>query len=393
MTQILSPNANERWNVYGDWRRAASAVPVVLDGETNHIVTRYRDVAKLLNATISTVQPRAGEFPAHIGSGPASIFYRESLPHMDRPEHSRLRSVVMKALNPRTVAGMASWVADIISRALDQIDATGEVDVARVLSAGIPAEVACRMLHISGADTALLFSKVDDLSAIVSHEPLTPEKLQKADEAARFYADFFARHIAALDLGGDDLVSSLVQASRAGAMSESELHTTLMGLFIASYHTTRVSISNAIFAIGTHGDQRDLLIARPDLSEKAWDETLRFMSPVHFVHRYVSERLNLDGVTIEPGQRLLLGLASANRDPEEFDQPDRFLVERGANRHLAFALGAHFCLGAGLSRLEGRVLIHDLVTRFPQFEIAADPVWTGDLSFPFIRELHVRARP
>lgn len=382
-------NLRNRYETYRRLRASSPAMAMELNGEPVVVVTRFEDVDALFKHPKALVQPSVGEFPNYIGSGSASVFYRLSLPHMDPPEHGQYRRILMSAFNARAVARLQDMVSAIIESALDAIGPQGPVEVASSLSARIPADVACGMLHVPPGRAADLFGRVDALSVIVSQSSLSEETLGKANEAAQFYFDFFDELVESnRTLPEDDLVATLIQAEKDGLWSREALATTLMGLFIASFHTTRTAISNALHAFATNQEQYRAMTKNPSLAAPAWEECLRFDSPVHFVHRYATAPMSVAGRDIAPRTRLLLGLASANRDESHYADPDRFDIARPPSRHLAFAFGAHFCAGAQLSRLEGKLLFNGLTQRWSAIHLTSAPIKRNhDLTFPFIEEM------
>lgn len=393
VTQFASQE--ERLALYDRMRRESPVHEARINGIRTLIAYRHADVDMLLKNPHALVQETPGKLPPHVGSGPASVFYRLSLPHMDRPEHAHFRRIATDAFNPRTVDRMAEWVGEIIEDALDAIGDRDEIDVIEALGAPIPAAVACRMLHIPLDHARLMLERVHDLNPIVGQAPITPEILARADAAAQFYFDYFAEHVASqTGLPDDDMLAILIAAQREGRWDSVAMATTLIGLFIASYHTTMTAIANAVHALAAHPEQRALLAADPGLAEAAWEEVLRYDSPVHFVHRYAIEPMRIGEVEAEAGTRILLGLASANLDPARFEQAGRFDIRRTGGRHLAFALGPHFCLGAQLSRLEGKLLLRGLAGRYPDFTLTDAPVERVlDMTFPHITKMRVALDP
>ena len=388
-------NLRDRYATYRRLRATAPALEVQINDEPNIVVTRFRDVDALLKDSTALVQPSAGEYPGHIGTGAASVFYKLSLPHMDPPDHGDMRKILLAAFNYAAIQRMQTMVTGVIESALDAIEPNTPVEVVKALAARIPSEVACGMLHVPAEKAAAMFGRVDALSSIVSHTPITEEALRKANEAAAYYFDFFDGLAAAnRSLPDDDLVGALVKARDRGLWSSEALATTLMGLFIASYHTTKTAISNALHAFATHPPQYELLRNDAALCPAAWEELLRFDSPVHFVHRYASVPMSIAGRSIVPRTRLLLGLASANRDDEQFVNADVFDIRRSPGRHLSFAYGRHFCAGAQLSRLEGKLLFEGLARRFARLHPTGEAVARGhDLSFPVIERLTLEFEP
>jgi cytochrome P450 len=384
-----------RHQEYQRLRRDAPVATTMLNGELTVILSRYADVDSVLKDPLASVQPSVGEFPPYIGTGAASIFYKLSLPHMDPPEHTRLRRILTPALNPQAVAQMGDWVTEIIDRHLDRLEQHTVADLVYDLAATIPADVGCRLLHVPIEQAGLLFSRVKELNSIVSHTELDAGALAKADSAAQFYFDYFTsvvnrnRH-----LPETELLGALIRSEVAGLMSRDELVVTLMGIFLAGYHTTKVSISNALHNLAIHPEQRLLLVDNSSLAGRAWEEILRYDGPVHFVHRYFAEPATIGGHRVERRTRILLALASANRDAEKFGDADRFDICRTNTGHLAFASGAHFCLGSQLSRLEGKLFLPAFLRRFPNFKLADEPLRRNhDLTFPHLEVLNAVLRP
>lgn len=384
-----------RHQEYQRLRRDSPVATTTLNGEPTVILSLYADVEAILKSPLALVQPSAGEFPPYIGAGAASIFYKLSLPHMDPPEHTRLRRILTPALNPQAVAQMGDWVAEIIDLHLNRLEQQTVADLVTDLAAKIPADVGCRLLHLPIEEAGLLFSRVKELNSIVSHTELDADALAKADSAAHFYFDYFAsvvdqnRH-----LPETELLGALIRSEDAGLMSHDELIVTLMGIFLAGYHTTKVSISNALHVLATHNEQRLLLTSNSSLAGRAWEELLRFDGPVHFVHRYLAEPTTIGGHRVERRTRILLALASANRDPERFSDAERFDISRSNAGHLAFAAGAHFCLGSQLSRLEGKLFLPAFLRRFPNFSLTDEPLRrNNDLTFPHLEVLNAVLRP
>ena len=385
----------ERLRIYAALRDRAPLYDTVINNVPVRIVSRYADVDALLKSPTALVQKQPGKYPAHIGDGAASVFYKLSLPHMDAPEHSRFRRIAMSAFNPASIARMTEWVRAIVETRLDAVAGLGDFDAVALIAKPIPADVACALLHIPRADAELMLARVHDLNPIVGQGPHTPEILAKADAAAQFYFDYFAKHTAEIsDLPEDDLLHILIKAERDGLWDKTALATTLIGLFIAGYHTTLSSIANTIHALATNPDQFAVLKADPSLAERAWEEVLRYDTPAHFVHRYPSEVMRLADQLVQPGTRLLLALGSANLDSAQFPDAEKFDIRRPPGRHLAFAAGAHFCLGAQLSRLEGKFLLRGLAERFSQIALSGDaPVDRhNEMTFPLIRKLEVSMR-
>jgi cytochrome P450 len=174
---------------------------------------------------------------------------------------------------------------------------------------------------------------------------------------------------------GDDLVSRLVGLSGEEALTERELHATVMLLLGAGFETTVNLVGNAVVALDAHRDQWEALCAEPAGWANAVEEALRFDSPVQLTGRTARADVEVAGQRLPAGTRVTLLLGAANRDPDVFAEPARFDVTRvNARDHLAFSAGVHYCLGAGLARLEAEVALRALSERFPRLRVAGRPV-------------------
>ncbi|WP_208610082.1 cytochrome P450 [Burkholderia contaminans] len=367
-----------------------------INGERCIVLTRYSDVDEVLRNPLATVQQAPGMFPERIGTGAAARFYRESLPNIDAPDHTRIRRIVTPAFNPKTVANMRGWVEKVILDHLDKLEGETEIDFVSDFADPVPAEIACRLLHVPLSDAGELFARQHGLNAVLSVSDITPERLAEADASATFYYEYMDDVLDALKgkLPEDDFVGALIAAEGAdNGLTRSELVTTLIGFLVASYHTTKVAMTNTVLALLNHESEKARLMAQPDLARAAWEESLRYDAPVHFVHRYASETIMVGGTTVGKGTRLLLGLHAANRDETRFPDAGRFVIDRSDNRHLAFAGGGHFCLGSQLSRLEGDVLLRTIFQRFPGMRLTETRFErVPDLTFPMLLRMAVSLR-
>jgi cytochrome P450 PksS len=196
----------------------------------------------------------------------------------------------------------------------------------------------------------------------------------------------------------DDLITALVQAEQAGdRLTEDELLSMIFLLLLAGHETTVNLIGNGTLALIENPDQLRLLHENPALIDTAIEELLRYGNPVeHGNSRYLLEEISLHGVTLPNHSTIMLMLASANRDETAFEQADRLILQRQPNRHVAFGLGAHYCLGAPLARLEGKSAIRALVRRFPDLQLTIRPqevAWRTAVAVRGVKALPVRLKP
>ncbi|MGA8118151.1 MAG: cytochrome P450 [Actinocatenispora sp.] len=291
----------------------------------------------------------------------------KSFLHLDPPDHTRLRRLVSTAFTPRVVSGLAPHIQRITDDLIDAAAARGELDVVRDLAYPLPVRIICELLGVPDADHGLMRDWTTPLSRSLEPEFMATGPGADADaEAGRANLVAYFRDLIAERRANprDDLVSYLVGVEDDGDMlRDYETVATCALLLVAGHETTANLIANAVVALLRHPDQFAALAADPGLADGAVEESLRYDAPVQFTTRVVRGSLTVAGVEATDGTVLLLLLAAANRDPAVFDNPDRFDLHRRPGRHLAFAAGPHFCLGAGLARLEGAIALRTLTDR------------------------------
>lgn len=299
---------------------------------------------------------------------------------LDPPDHTRLRGLVSKAFTPRVIGRLRPRVEELVAELLDGVMARGEghMDVVTDLAYPLPVVIICELLGVPAADHPTFQGWSRDLAHSIDPDPLiSPEQQARIEAAGNAFVEYFLALIEERRRSlGDDLLSGLIAAEEAGdRLSEEELLGTALLLLIAGHETTVNLIGNGTLALLRHRDQFERLRADPALDHNAVEELLRYDSPVTFTQRITLEEYQVGETVLAPRKQLIPILAAANRDPEVFPDPDCLdLARPEANRHLAFGGGHHFCLGAALARLEGEVAIPTLVRRFPELELAGEPV-------------------
>ena len=296
---------------------------------------------------------------------------------LDPPRHTRLRLLVNKAFTPRTVEELAPFIRAFVDKALDAAAARGRMELMADLAFPLPATVIAEMLGVPPEDRDRFKQWSDDSTAAAANLPsnLSPEVVRKSiagmEELQNYFRGIIAQRRAE---PRDDLISALVKAQEEeDRLSEQELLANSVLLLNAGHETTTNLIGNGTLALLRHPDQMRRLRDDPSLLPSGVEELLRYDSPVQFTTRILKADLELGGKVLRAGQAVLLLLGAANRDPEQFPDPDRLDVGRPDNKHLAFGHGPHFCLGAPLARLEGRILFEALLRRTPGMRLDGPP--------------------
>ncbi|MDQ0655895.1 cytochrome P450 [Paenibacillus sp. W2I17] len=333
-------------------------------GEFGWIITRYEDAVQILK------DPRfSKDMVRRYGADNQSIFSNNML-FSDPPDHKRLRGLVQKAFTPKLVADMRSHIQDIADELLDNLPSQEKMNLIDDFAFPLPIIVISEILGVPLEDRdkfRMWSNTVIDAS--------TAESPELFEQHAREFTDYLTAWFEKVrKYPGTDLISQLVIAEESGQqLTEQELLSVVSLLVIAGHETTVNLIGNGILALLEHPEQRELLIKQPELIHNAIEEMLRYNGPVEFsTSRWALEDIEFRGQHIAQGELVIVALDSANRDEEQFKDPDVFDITREKSSHLAFGTGIHLCLGAPLARLEGEIAVSTLLNRFPNMQLQAD---------------------
>jgi cytochrome P450 len=294
---------------------------------------------------------------------------------VDPPDHTRFRRLVSRAFTPRAISAFEPMVQRTADELLDALERReGTVDLVDAYAAQLPVLVIAELLGVP-TERRADFLRWGAAAAATLDPGLPFGRYLAAERALRAMHVFLREHFVRLRRDpGTDLVSRLVGLPDDEALTERELHATVMLLLGAGFETTVNLLGNAVVLLDAHPDQWEFLIADPSGWDNAVEEVLRHDSPVQITGRTAKAAVTVAGSQIRPGSRVTVLLGAANRDPEVFAQPALFDVTRSnAREHLAFSAGIHYCVGAGLARLEGVVGLRTLAERFPGLRVNGLP--------------------
>ena len=370
--------------------RLREAHPVHRRPSGDWLLTRYDDCSGVL------ADPRCSSNPAHEAKpsegSPARREGSSLLLFLDPPDHTRLRRLVSKAFTPRRVEALRPRIAELVDSLLDEVAGERSFDVLAALGYPLPVIVICELMGVPKEDR----NELKDWSTAASRllDPdVEGDTLEQGLLGAMGLAGYFDSLFEERRKSPrDDLLSGLVAAEEEGdRLSADELRAITVLLFIAGHETTMNLIGNGTYALLQNPDQLALVRDDPDVGRTAIEELLRYDGPVHATARVPTEDIEVGGTPIPKGDRMIVALGAANRDPAQFPDPDRLDVTRPDNRHLTFSHGIHFCLGASLARVEGQVAIPRLLQRFPDLQLAAEPSYREHLVLRGLTELRVSA--
>ncbi|MGP8297529.1 cytochrome P450 family protein [Streptomyces inhibens] len=368
----VTPLLDDPYAAYAALRAAGPVHRITgADGQPAWLVTRYDDVRRAL------ADPRLSLDKRHATPGGYRGF---SLPpaldanllNMDPPDHTRVRRLVVKAFTPGRVNALREPVRRVADELLDAMAERGRADLIADYAGPLPITVICDLLGIPQEDRRDFLAWSD---ALITPDPSRPGQMK---EAVGSMLEFYTGLIAAKRAQpGDDLLSDLIAVrDDAGGdeggdrLSEDELTSLAFLILLAGYENTVHLIGNAVLTLLDHPEQLRQLQRNPAELPAAVEEFLRYDGPAPLaIRRFPKEDLEIGGVRIPAGESVLLSIASANRDPGRFPEPDTMDPGRDLSGHLAMGHGIHYCLGAPLARMETVTALDALLARFPELRL------------------------
>ena len=342
------------------------------------LLTGYDEVAQVYRAPQASSDKRA-EFAPKFGDGtPLFEHHTTSLVFNDAPLHTRVRRLLLGALNQRAIQRMESGVVALVQGLLDRLADEPAPDLINHFAAQIPVEVIGNLLDVPAADRAPL--RDWSLAILSALEPApSADVLARGHTAvAAFLAQLRGLVAHRRAHPGDpeaDVLTRLLQGEVDGErLTETELLHNCIFLLNAGHETTTNLIGNGVHALLSQRTAWQQLVDQPALLPTAVEELLRFESPLQLNNRRLTAPLTLRDSTLPAGDFITLGIGAANHDPAQFDQPGVLNLARQPNRHLAFGHGAHACAGLNVARLEARVALGALAARYPRLALAGPPV-------------------
>ncbi|MCA1222066.1 cytochrome P450 [Streptomyces sp. 8L] len=357
---------------YADAREGAGMIRVQLPyGEPAWLATRYEDARFVLgdlrfSRAMAVEDPREPRYNSAVS--------RSNILSMDPPDHTRLRTLVSRAFTRHQVEGLRPWVRQLTSDLLDEMVASGSTaDLVDSFALPLPVAVICELLGVPAEDRPKFRVWSD---AVMSTTLLGEEELLESQEQLISYISGYVAERRARPQ--DDLISGLIEARDAkDRLTEEEMVNLCLAILVAGHETTASQIPNMVWVLLEHHEEWERLVEDPDLVPSAVEELMRYipLASGGFFPRYAKEDIEVGGVLVRKGEPVVVGLGSANRDPDKFEDPDVIRFDRPANQHLGFGHGVHHCLGAQLARMELQEALRALVTKVPGLRVTGDAVW------------------
>lgn len=359
-------------------------------GVVTWYITRYEDVLAVLRDNEHFIKDVKQIRPSAKSSPPIHRQINENMLFADPPDHTRLRALVNQAFTPRRVEKMAGRIQAVADELLDKNVKKGELELIAGYAFPLPVRVICEMLGIPAADQA----QVAAWSQVIISPGSKGLNLRRRKRQMQAFVAYLQAVFAERQRHPqDDLITALVQAEEGGdRLDEAELSSMVALLLVTGHETTVNLIGNAVLALLENREQLALLRKNPGLWAAAVEELLRYDGPVETsTTRWVARDLVFAGQKMRKGEIVRVVLSSANRDTAVFCQPDHLNIRReDVKKHLAFGHGIHYCLGAPLARLEGKIALQTLFDRYPRLSLniaASQLKWRSGILFRGLESL------
>lgn len=385
----------EHDGLYDFFRRARREEPVFWNDEIRYfVVTRREDVLAVLadvetfsaSITLSPVHSFPPDFIAAMKAGGFS--FQSTLVNADPPLHDRLRGCAQRFLNAKRYNTYEDRIRAMVREHLDRVAGAPSFDMVQALTYEVPAKVLALLLGIDDIDPTQI-KRWGDQRLLLTFGDLSGDDLRRAGEELVDYWQYCVRlvHSRLENPTGAEDYPSMLLAMRNGddsILSLTDIYGLVFGVMLAGHETTTNATGNLLLTLMQNRDEWERLKADPSLIPNAVEEGLRYASSVVNWRRRATRDCKIGGVDIPAGSNVLISLASANTDESHFSEPERFDVGRAAAReHIAFGKGRHFCLGAPLARLEIRIMLEEVLARFPDMRLAEgfQPDWIRTITF------------
>lgn len=370
----LSPGLTESWHVF-----------------------RYEDVRKVLLSPEIFSSDRSLQDGGELADANLSFLFNNMI-SASGEKHRRLRMIANRVFMAKAIEALRPEVQKVVDRRMDLALQAGEIDLVEDFAAHVTVAMICEVLGLPPEDmeqirqwTAVLGDNSGAVTWLPEMDPALAERGRRAgEEMTAYFRDFLSRP----GWGGEALFTAFRNAGPEGErLTEAELLSMAMLLLLAGNETTTNLITNFVRLLDAFPGQAARLRAEPGLTDGAVEECLRMRNSIRNVDRFALQDVEMHGVTIPKGARVVVWLTAANRDPAVFAEPDAFRPDRSPNRHLAFGQGAHMCLGAALARMETQVAARAILTRSGRIELTAAPQFGVNANFDNVTRQMVRFHP
>ncbi len=380
-------------NPYPIYRGLLQEAPVLAQPDGSYLISPYHLLELIYRDTDRFSSDKQTVFKPKYGDSPLLEHHTTSLVFNDPPLHTRVRKIMAGAMTPSAIAKLETGLLILVDSLLESLPdfrVNGAVEVIKHFASRIPVHIIGNLFDIPIDEREPLRDWSLSILGALEHNLSPGGEIAGNNAVVEFtnYLDDLAKHRRKNPGNPDTDVLTRLMFSDKGELSTAELLHNCIFILNAGHETTTNLIGNAIGAVDAHPQQKANLIENPDLINTAVDEFLRFESPNQLGNRLTTCDVELDGHHIPSQTNLHLIIGAANRDPQKFDNPDKFNLRRKPNRHLAFAGGPHACIGLNLARLEGKIAVGKFINQYPGFNVVSSKR-SERLRFRGYSELHI----
>ncbi|WP_375505414.1 cytochrome P450 [uncultured Nostoc sp.] len=378
--RLRSEDPVHKYLIGGDWfvTRYADIKAVLRSG-----CIRTDDRPKLINERSKYLKNKEKNLDTLAYTTSKFLFY------MNPPDHTRLRGLLVKTFSPVVVEQMCPFIQEIVDELLNKVRPQGNIDIIADLASPLSVKVISKLLGIPREAQNQLHQWTNVLSRIL--EPLVSlEEYQRMNQATQEIQDYLRSLIHEREKNPQqDLISSLITVQeQSDKLTQKEILAVCTLLFGAGEETTGNTIGNGMLALLNHPEQMEQLKREPTKIQSAVEEIIRYDSAIQMITRIATDDLQIGNQQIKAGEKIVLCLGAANRDPAQFPNPDQLNINREQNHHVAFADNIHYCLGAALARLETQIAINTLIQELPNLKLAMDKLeWRKSIAIRGLKAL------
>jgi len=397
LVRLLEPEVLA--NPYPLYHKLRSEDPVHWDRFLHTwVVTRYPDVLNVLHSFSADRTPTPEQLTAMGLSelNPIAKVMVKQMLFMDAPAHTRLRGLASAAFTPRRVEVLRGHIQEIAESLLERVRARGQMDIIEDFAAPMPAIVTAEMLGVPTEDHSDLKKWSADFAEVLGNVQHNPDRIPRVLESTNNLTTYFQ---AAIDKARQHPREGLIQAFMnaeidGDRLTDEEIVANCIVTMVGGQETTTNLIGNGLLTLMRNPEQLARLRDDSSLVPSAVEELLRYESPSQHTGRIAREDVQIGGKEIRKGQAVMAIMAAANRDPERFPEPDRLILDRSDNKHLAFGWSSHFCFGAPLARMEGQIAFETILRRLPNLEVVPGPLtWRNNSGLRGLMALPVTFSP
>lgn len=385
MAIYFDPNDSElRLNPYKYLNKLRDEASILRStSKGTHVVLSYDYVKKLMSDSSLSVRyiPKHVDFLANTEMPSIKSLGQSAIVFTDPPRHQRLRKLHMNVFNNKIIDGFLAGMSHDVANVLIKLDRKESIDIVKLVADQIPRKVLSNLLGIPSKYQEKVIEILLNVRGLLEPSLLTPRKLKRLEmefsECRKIFYDIIKGYRQNPEL---NIISLLMEKDKKGDyLTDEELVISCALTFIAGHETTKGLISSAAKMFAENSDQWEMLKCDRSLMDNAINEITRFEPPLHFTTRLATSDFDLDGYDVGEGDLVLLCLASANRDPKEFDNPNFFDIQRESKKNVSFGLGMHNCIGSYLAQIELKLLFEQMLNKGVRFHKNDDylAVWSS----------------